>query len=208
MADWSKPTILSDYVVFVDEVKARDVDAISLQKNALTNPPTGSIRLLRSPVKFQEWSGSAFVDQVLALEGGGTGSTTAAGARTNFGLGTMAVQNSNAVAVTGGTLAGVTFNGPITHNGGTLTVNQNVGHGFVAYGPPTGAGYAGFFLGSSTPGGSFGLIVQAGIVSGDYAFQIRNYSAVQEGIRIRGDMTCLLPYRLVIPVGTDLWAIA
>lgn len=33
---------------------------------------------------------------------GGTGSATAAGARTNLGLGTMAVQDANAVAITGG----------------------------------------------------------------------------------------------------------
>jgi len=36
---------------------------------------------------------------------GGTGATTAAAARTNLGLGTMATQNANAVAITGGTAA-------------------------------------------------------------------------------------------------------
>lgn len=40
---------------------------------------------------------------VLPVEQGGTGATTAAQARTNLGLGTMAVQNANAVAITGGT---------------------------------------------------------------------------------------------------------
>ena len=51
----------------------------------------------------------------LALVDGGTGSSTAAGARTNLGLasgatttvGTMAVQNANAVAITGGTITGI-----------------------------------------------------------------------------------------------------
>jgi hypothetical protein len=44
----------------------------------------------------------------LALLGGGTGATTAAGARTNLGIGTMGVQNANAVAITAGTIAGLT----------------------------------------------------------------------------------------------------
>ena len=52
----------------------------------------------------------------LALVDGGTGSATAAGARTNLGLasgatttvGTMATQNASAVAVTGGTITGIT----------------------------------------------------------------------------------------------------
>jgi len=42
---------------------------------------------------------------IVPIDQGGTGSDTAAGARTNLGLGTMAVQNANAVAITGGTAA-------------------------------------------------------------------------------------------------------
>ena len=38
---------------------------------------------------------------------GGTGASTAAGARSNLGLGTMATQNSNTVAITGGTITGI-----------------------------------------------------------------------------------------------------
>lgn len=38
---------------------------------------------------------------------GGTGATTASGARTNLGLGTLALQNANAVAITGGTITGM-----------------------------------------------------------------------------------------------------
>ena len=52
----------------------------------------------------------------LALVDGGTGSSTAAGARTNLGLasgattsvGTMATQNATSVAITGGTITGIT----------------------------------------------------------------------------------------------------
>lgn len=42
---------------------------------------------------------------IVPIDQGGTGSDTAAGARTNLGLGTMAVQNANAVAITGGAAA-------------------------------------------------------------------------------------------------------
>lgn len=45
---------------------------------------------------------------VLKLTKGGTGANTAGGARAALGLGTMAQQSSAAVAITGGTLAGMT----------------------------------------------------------------------------------------------------
>lgn len=43
----------------------------------------------------------------IALADGGTGASTAAGARTNLGLGSMATQNSSSVAITGGTITGI-----------------------------------------------------------------------------------------------------
>ena len=43
----------------------------------------------------------------VAVADGGTGGTTAASARTNLGLGTMAVQDANNVAITGGTIFGL-----------------------------------------------------------------------------------------------------
>ena len=44
----------------------------------------------------------------LAIGHGGTGASSAAAARTNLGLGSMATQASNAVAITGGTASGLT----------------------------------------------------------------------------------------------------
>ena len=46
---------------------------------------------------------------VVPISQGGTGATTAAGARVNLGLGTMAVQDASSVAITGGTMSAVTL---------------------------------------------------------------------------------------------------
>ena len=43
----------------------------------------------------------------IAVGNGGTNATTASAARTNLGLGTIATQAANAVALTGGTISGV-----------------------------------------------------------------------------------------------------
>lgn len=44
----------------------------------------------------------------LSVLQGGTGSSTASGARTNLGLGSIATQNANAVSITGGSISGIT----------------------------------------------------------------------------------------------------
>lgn len=44
----------------------------------------------------------------LLIAAGGTGSSTALGARTNLGLGSMALQNSSSVTITGGSITGIT----------------------------------------------------------------------------------------------------
>ena len=48
---------------------------------------------------------------VWTIAQGGTGSSTVVGARSNLGIGTMGVQNSDNVAITGGTISGVTLSG-------------------------------------------------------------------------------------------------
>lgn len=48
---------------------------------------------------------------VWSIVQGGTGASTANGARTNLGLGSMAVENSSSVSITGGTINGVAITG-------------------------------------------------------------------------------------------------
>jgi len=108
MADWSNPLITTQYDVFLAEAKERDVDSATMFLNAPTNQPVGAVKLLRSPVKLQEWSGAAWVDKVFDLTAGGTGATTAAGARAALGIGGMGIQDPSAVAITGGTILSIT----------------------------------------------------------------------------------------------------
>jgi hypothetical protein len=53
-------------------------------------------------------SSSAQVKNATAVANGGTGATTASSARTNLGLGDIATQDASAVAITGGSVTGIT----------------------------------------------------------------------------------------------------
>jgi len=54
----------------------------------------------------------------LAIDDGGTGASTASGARTNLGLGSVSVQDSGSINITGGTITGITN---LEATGGTIT---------------------------------------------------------------------------------------
>jgi hypothetical protein len=71
---------------------------------ALSGGTTG-LTVSGSPITT---SGTITLAGTLALANGGTGSTTAAGARTNLGLGSISTQNSNSVTITGGSITGIT----------------------------------------------------------------------------------------------------
>tara|TARA_Y100000310_G_scaffold26486_1_gene25277 strand:+ start:15250 stop:16242 length:993 start_codon:yes stop_codon:yes gene_type:complete len=78
--------------------------------DAPTNPQTSFIRWVRANYQWEEYDGAAWqrAPMVLGIAGGGTGAITAAAARTALGLGTIATQAANAVAITGGTISGLT----------------------------------------------------------------------------------------------------
>ena len=98
---------------------------------------------------------------------GGTGASTSSSARTNLGLGTISTQNSNAVAITGGSITGITD--LAVADGGTgasdaATARTNLGV------PSTGGGGA---------TGSWGIDItgNAGTVSTITTTQVANATA-------------------------------
>ncbi len=107
-ADWSKPTLSDAYSDFLTYMKDLSTDAATMFSGTPTNTPTGAMKWNRTTDLLQEWSGAAWVDQPVSVAGGGTGSSTQSGARTNLGLGTMATQNSSSVTITGGAISGIT----------------------------------------------------------------------------------------------------
>jgi hypothetical protein len=90
--------------------------------------PTGFIQFVVASNKFQRWSGSAWVDIVLSVAGGGTALTS---------VGDMISQNANAIAITGGTIAGLTslsLSGSITFAAdGTYSIGTSSAQGSMAY---------------------------------------------------------------------------
>lgn len=78
------------------------------------------------PTTTANWkrlNGVSTADGVVTVAGGGTGATTAANARTNLGLGSIATQNANAVAFTGGTIDAISIGATTRSTGAFTTVN-------------------------------------------------------------------------------------
>ena len=87
MANWNVPSLTDTYANFLAYFKARDDDAVRLNDSratAATNVPDYSKRWNDTTKTFQNWLSAQWTSLVLAVAGGGTGATTAAGARTNL----------------------------------------------------------------------------------------------------------------------------
>ena len=111
MGDWAAPLLSTGYATFLTNLKDRDLNAATLFSDALppaTNIPTGAIRYNRATAAFQEWNGTTWINKTIGTASGGTGGTDPATARAALGIGSMGTQSASAVAITGGTIAGIT----------------------------------------------------------------------------------------------------
>src|SRR6185437_10157966 len=146
MADWSLPTTTSNYATQVlQSIDDRLKDVATGFNNTVTsNLPTNAIGWDTNNLCFRQWNGSAWADIQVSIIGGGTGASTATGARTNLGLGSMATQNSSSVSITGGSVAASTLNGLVpTANLGTGSASSAT----VLFGNQTWGSIASFFPG-------------------------------------------------------------
>lgn len=130
---------------------------ISAMASASTLTGSENVPLVQGGTNVQTTTGN-LVAQVLdvtpvTVAQGGTNATTAAGARTNLGLGTIATQNSDNVSITGGSITGTTVAGYVPTSrtltastglsgGGDLTANRsfaiaNTGVTAATYGSST-----------------------------------------------------------------------
>jgi hypothetical protein len=93
-----------------------------------TNVSMSAIQAADVPTLNQNTTGTAAgLSVTLAIASGGTGSTTASGARTNLGLGTIATQDASAIAVTGGSMSGTAITQRVVAiaDGTSVTINAD-----------------------------------------------------------------------------------
>lgn len=87
------------------------IDSVNIAENCPPGGINNAIRAVMANVRSAFSSGlSGFLSgsAALPIASGGTGQTTPEAVRTAFGIGSMGQQNSNSVAITGGTISGLT----------------------------------------------------------------------------------------------------
>lgn len=106
--------------VSVDNIQFNGSGIVALSGNLDLSSLSGSVAISGVDIT----GGTIVGITPLLIADGGTGASTASAARTNLGLGTMATQNAASVAITGGTISGVTF--PGSQTGLTLVESATV----------------------------------------------------------------------------------
>jgi hypothetical protein len=154
--------------------------AVTLYNTGYTTGPTiangARVLVFSTGTAFYEVLPSN-VSGTVAIANGGTGATTASGARTNLGLGTMATQDASAVAITGGTLNG-TLGGTTPAAGTFTTASDSKGNlRTIVQNPQTGsytlvAADAGKHVSTTA-----GVIIPASVFAAGEAITIYNNSA-------------------------------
>lgn len=107
-----------------------------------SDPGAGGLAITGAAVLGSTLSvtGAVTLTTALTIANGGTGASTASGARTNLGLGTIATQDSSNVTITGGAISNVTFSGSFS---GMTTVQADNMLAEVSTGFATSAGAGG-----------------------------------------------------------------
>jgi hypothetical protein len=65
--DWNNPTLTSNYVNVLSDLKDRDVSVATMDFSSSTNVPTGVIRWNGTSQRFETWNGSTWDDLNPAL---------------------------------------------------------------------------------------------------------------------------------------------
>lgn len=130
--DFNKPALTDTYANFRDLLLENIKGCATLFKDAPANQPDGTIKWNRGSSRFEEWNqtGSTWDTLLVSLSGGGTGASTASGARSNLGLGSLSTLNT----VNNGNWSGTPLS---IGNGGTAATSaadarSNLGLGTLA----------------------------------------------------------------------------
>jgi hypothetical protein len=88
---------------------ARDEELATMFATPPLNPIPSMMRFNRVTLRLEEWNAplNVWEGKTLSVSGGGTGGNDPVTARAGLGIGSLGVQNSNAVNITGGNITGL-----------------------------------------------------------------------------------------------------